>query len=308
MNIIKENQKSRDVDLYHNKKKKLNRRHSYDLKKRGIIEENSNISYSKFKKLTKNKFKNIPKNEQLMNFSTILHNNENKNNNMNNNNCLSIINDIFKIDHHLEHTTNIKKKLNENNLKISSLIPISKKRFNKSKQRTANENDNLIINILKKELKKTSKRRKSFLEDKCSKNSKISKHTKNSRSSKKKKPKRYNSSHELITINKDKENNIDKHIDNIISILKKDAKTRKLSKNEEGKNEENNIGKKEKDYKINEKNENLNEEKKIIFINNIKTKNEYEIDKSSNKEKRKKHKPFPFCCFTVKDGNSSDDN
>ena len=32
------------------------------------------------------------------------------------------------------------------------------------------------------------------------------------------------------------------------------------------------------------------------------------IEKSLNKEKKKKYKRFPFCCLTMKDENSSDDN
>ena len=309
MNKIKDYNKSIYVDSHLIRNNKLARRHSYDLKKSKIIEEDSNISHNKFKKLAKNKFKNIPKNQKLMNFSTILNNNENKNNNLNipNINYLSIINDIYKNDSHLEHATNIKKKTNENNLKVSSLIPILKKRFNKSKQRTTNENNNLIINILKKEVKRNSHSKKNLIiyDDKCSKNTKISKHTKNSKNSKKKRKKRFNSSHQLIQIKNDGESNISKQMENI------KVKNKKKNKNGENKKKEIDIEKIEdenKDEIMEKKNKKGNKEKQIICINNTKTKNEYEVEKSLNKEKKKKYKRFPFCCLTMKDENSSDEN
>ena len=46
----------------------------------------------------------------------------------------------------------------------------------------------------------------------------------------------------------------------------------------------------------------------MVEINNVKTKNEYEIVKYSDKEKKKKYKGFPFCCLTIKDDNSSDND
>ena len=311
MNKIKDYNKSIYVDSQHIRNNKLTRRHSYDLKKSKIIEEDSNISHNKFKKLAKNKFRNIPKNQKLMNFSTILNNNENKNNNLNipNINYLSIINDIYKNDSHLEHATNIKKKTNESN-KASSLIPISKKRFSKSKQRTTNENNNLIINILKKEVKRNSHSKKNLIiyDDKCSKNTKISKHTKNSKNSKKKRKKRFNSSQQLIQIKNDEGSNISKQMEN---IRNNKVKNKKKNRNGENKKKEIDIEKIEdenKDEIIEKKNKKGDKEKQIICINNAKTKNENEVEKSLNKEKKKKYRRFPFCCLTMKDENSSDDN
>ena len=50
-------------------------------------------------------------------------------------------------------------------------------------------------------------------------------------------------------------------------------------------------------------------------LNQIKTKNENEIVKNKNdivknenKKKKKKYKGFPFCCFTINDDNSFDDD
>ena len=325
--------KSICVDLEHLPNRKMTRRYSYEIKKNKnkITEESdhSNLK-NKFKKIDKNKFKNIPKNEKLMNLSTIVHNNkDNEEISKDKKYCYNILNNIILNDSRFANATNIKKRSKENNLKISSLIPISKKRFHKSKQKTINEKENIAFNILKKdikkEIKKHSKRRVS-LNDKKSVGSKISKHSKHSKSSKKKQEIKFNSSHQILKVKTKKRpssHNIAEfnELENIKHILKDEEKSKKVPQKEENKKkdeENNNINKKEKENlneekenKIKEKNdkkENLNKEKTMVEINNVKTKNEYEIVKYSDKEKKKKYKGFPFCCLTIKDDNSSDND
>ena len=50
----------------------------------------------------------------------------------------------------------------------------------------------------------------------------------------------------------------------------------------------------------------INKDNEIIDLNNA-TKNENEIEKNIKKTKKKKYKGFPFCCLTINDDNSSDD-
>ena len=327
--------KSICVDLEHLPNRKMTRRYSYEIKKNKnkITEESdhSNLK-NKFKKIDKNKFKNIPKNEKLMNLSTIVHNNkDNEEISKDKKYCYNILNNIILNDSRFANATNIKKRSKENNLKISSLIPISKKRFHKSKQKTINEKENIAFNILKKdikkEIKKHSKRRVSLNDKKSvgSKISKHSKHSKHSKSSKKNQEKKFNSSHQILKVKTKKRpssHNLGEfnEMENIKHILKDEVKSKKIPQKEENKKDEenNNINKKEerkeneeKENKINEKNnkkENINKEKTMVDINNVKTKNEYEIIKYSNKETKKKYKGFPFCCLTIKDDNSSDND
>ena len=323
--------KSICVDLENLPNRKMNRRYSYEIKKdKNKITEESDHSHlkNKFKKIDKNKFKNIPKNEKLMNFSTIVHNNKDneeiKNSYKDKKYCYNILNNIILNDSRFANETNIKKSSKGNNLKISSLIPFSKKRFHKPKQKTINEKENIVFNILKKDIKNHSKRRVS-LNDKKSVGSKISKHSKHSKSSKKKQELKFNSSHQILKVKTKKKPSSHKvsefnEMENIKHILKDEEKSKKIQQKEENKKkdeESNNINKKEKERekneenKINEKNDkkkNISKAKTMVDINNVKTKNEYEIVKYSDKEKKKKYKGFPFCCLTIKDDNSSDND
>ncbi len=302
------------------------KRLSTDFNKEKIEEENglNSFKYS-LKKIDKNKFKNIPKNEKLMNYSTILLNN---NTNLNNpHKRKSFYENVLNRNRvSFENSTNIKKKNDDTNIRVSSLIPISKKRFNKSKMKTIKEKENLVYNILKKNYKRSGKLNGSygcFTDDIYSKIS-----------SKKKNENFYNSSHALLKIKKRT-----KKLTGITGIesAKIIPKVKKLSKrqlivlNDNNDIEKNNI----KDKKINKtknnikknnnkrnenskngsidnnkfgnnKNYNNNEERNVVNIDNVKTKNEYEIENCTTKEKKRKSLGFPFCCLTSKDDNSSE--
>ena len=156
-----------------------------------------------------------------MNFSTILHNDKNnediRTGIKEKNYCENLVRSIYLNNNRFE-IANINKKGKENNLKMSSLIPISKKRVNKSKNKTIKEKDNLIYIILKKEKKKTSKRKRSInnIDDsRCSKNTKNSKHSKAS----KKNIKKYNSSQSILKVKKN-------YIKNFEDIAKKEKKNK----------------------------------------------------------------------------------
>ena len=306
MNNLKNYNKSAFLDIPQFSKRNIVRRHSYNVAKDNL--KDVETFKNKLKKVDKDMFKNIPKNDNL-DFSSIIHNdnNDNKNNQKNikdNKHILNLLNNIYINDEHLDNT-NIKQRLNDN-VRISSLIPISKKKRNsKSKQKTTEENNNLIFNILKKETKKHSKSKVNFIcnEDKLSKNSKLTKNSKNVR--------KFNSSMSLIKVSKFKNSNINKknEIDSVKLILKDKIKPKKDPKKEEKKNEEKPIEKRPSKNIISESNiikESLDKEKGNININNVKTKNEYELLKSKKKEKEKKYKKFPLCCISIKDDDSSD--
>lgn len=299
MNHLKEYNKCNDDDIKHNSRRNV-RRYSYEIKK-GKLKVDTISVKKKLKKIDKNKFKNIPKNDKLMNFSTILHNDKNnediRTGIKEKNYCENLVRSIYLNNNRFE-IANINKKGKENNLKMSSLIPISKKRVNKSKNKTIKEKDNLIYIILKKEKKKTSKRKRSInnIDDsRCSKNTKNSKHSKAS----KKNIKKYNSSQSILKVKKN-------YIKNFEDIAKKEKKNKEEKiknniKNLEIKKEINEIN-----ADINHNNKSIKKEKGIIDIDNVKTKNDCNIIKITNKENRKKHKGFPLCCLTINDNNSSD--
>ena len=314
MNNSKNYNKSIYIDFQQVSKRNINRRHSYDIKNNKIKDGLSTLK-NKLKKINKNLFKNIPKNENLINFSSIMHNNENKKNhkknkdNKDNKHYLNLLNNIYSNDEHFDNT-NIKQKLFENNLRLSSLIPVSKKRYSKSKLKTIEDKNNLLFNILKKEEKRHSQKRLSINDDIYSKNSKNTKNTKNTKSSKKIYTKKYNSSKDLL-----KSNNLNKinEIENFKHILKDEVKNKKIHKKKENENEEKSIDKKEcnnnicdKKSNIKEKRESVDKEKEIMEVGNVKTKNEYELLKSKKKEKKIKYKRFPLCCIPIRDDNSSD--
>ena len=307
MNHSKEYNKCNDDDIEHKSRRNV-RRYSYEIKKGKLKVDTISIK-NKFKKIEKNKFKNIPKNDKLMNFSTILHNDKNneaiQTGIKEKNDCDNLVRNLYLNNNRFD-ITNINKKGKENNLKLSSLIPISKKRINKSKNKTIKEKDNLIYIILKKEKKKTSKRKRSVNNDdsKCSKCSRISKHSKSSKKNKKK----YNSSQAIIKVKKNCTKNFE-------DIIKKETKEKNKNKEEIIKNDIKNLEIKKEineinaDIKHNNNNNNkksIGKEKGIIDINSVRTKNDCNIIKITNKENKKKHMGFPLCCFTINDNNSSD--
>ena len=331
MNNSKYFTKSKCVDLSNFKQRKMNRRRSYDIKKKELLEETKNTLKNKLKKIEKNKFRNIPKNENI---------NKRCNKDKNYNYYVNILKNI--VDNHFDNT-NIRKKT-DNNLKISSLIPKSKKRYNKPKQKTIKESESFFLNN-----KRSKKRYSCNIEDKISKHSKNSnsKHTKSTK--KKSSKKKYNSSHEIINVkklNKLSNNNITKfnELENAKHILKDEEKSKikpKKEKKEEIKKQEKEVEKKEEKEEIkNKENERDNKEKNVniilkennintlkinknkrgsndkrketTYINNVKTKSEYETLKTisikEKKEKNKKYRRFPFCCLTINDNNSSDND
>ena len=314
MNHINKFNKSNYIDVQPSLIRKIDRRHSFDMNKnKNKLKTDSNSIKNKLRQIDKNKFKNIPKNESLMNFSTILFNNKNNDENRNSykdkNDCPKMVSSIFINNNRF----NLKRKTKDNNnLKISSLIPISKKRTNKSKHKTIKEKEGVILNILKKDKKKVSKRKHSYNanDSKLSKNSKHTKITKKNRE-------KYNSSHALIKVRKISNNNLVDILRNGIKEKKRKDKDKEknsdnddnnknndIKKNVENKNE-NNVSEKKKN---NQKKENTNKESPIIDINNAKTKNETEILKYTQKEKKKKYKKFPLCCLSINDDNSSDND
>ena len=314
MNHINKFNKSNYIDVQPSLIRKIDRRHSFDMNKnKNKLKTDSNSIKNKLRQIDKNKFKNIPKNESLMNFSTILFNNKNNDENRNSykdkNDCPKMVSSIFINNNRF----NLKRKTKDNNnLKISSLIPISKKRTNKSKHKKIKEKEGVILNILKKDKKKVSKRKHSYNanDSKLSKNSKHTKITKKNRE-------KYNSSHALIKVRKISNNNLVDILRNGIKEKKRKDKDEEknsgnddnnenndIKKNVENKNE-NNVSEKKKN---NQKKENTNKESPIIDINNAKTKNETEIVKYTQKEKKKKYKKFPLCCLSINDDNSSDND
>ena len=302
MNHLKEYNKCNDDDIKHNSRRNM-RRYSYEIKK-GKLKVDTISVKNKFKKIDKNKFKNIPKNDKLMNFSTILHNDKNnediRTGIKEKNYCENLVRSIYLNNNRFE-ITNINKKGKESNLKISSLIPISKKRKNKSKNKTIKEKENLINIILKKEKKKASKRKRSVNNNDDSRCSKCSKHSKYSKASKKD-AKKYNSSQAILKVKKNCTRNFE-------DFAKKETKEKK-NKEEKIKNNIKNLEIKKEineiNVDINHNNKSIRKEKGIIDINNVKTKNDCSIIKIRNKENRKKHKGFPLCCLTINENNSSD--
>ena len=290
-----------------------------------IIEQQGGINsiIHKLRQIEKNKFKNIPKNERLMDFAG--HNNDKfifRRSDKDKTYHKKILNNIDQNEFEVRNLTNIKKH-NDSSLKVSSLIPISKKKRNtQSRMKTIKEKDNLIINILKRTAKK--KRRKySCNDDKISKNSKVSK----------KKPLRqkYNSSHSLIKMKTHKKlsNNKLTDLNHFTVFLKKEEKTKKHPKKESNKNLSDkkknnndhvsiNVYSNVRESKIsgNKTNKNSNkkvnfdlsehntEKKKQVDVNATETKNECDLININNKNKKKKHRGFPFCCLTVKDSDS----
>ena len=299
------------------------KRLSTDFSKEKIEEDNGLNSFKyNLKKIDKNIFKNIPKNEKLMNYSTILLNN---NTNLNNPDKRKIFyqNVLNQNRAKIENSTNIKKKNDDTNIRVSSLIPISKKRFNKSKMKTIKEKENLVYNILKKNYKRNGKFNVSygsFADDIYSKNSK------------KKNENFYNSSHALLKVKKTTKKltgitgiqsakiipkvkskkqlivlNDNNDIENNNIKDKNINKTKNsIKKNNNKRNEDSKIGCIDNNKFGNNKNYNNNEERNAVNIDNVKTKNEYEIENCTTKEKKRKSLGFPFCCLTSKDDNSSE--
>lgn len=296
--------KSICIEIQDFPKKPINRKYSYEARKiKKQEEKNTNSFKNKLKKVDQNKFKNIPKSS---NCSFIIINNENNKdeNNKEKNQCLNLLNNIFLKEEHLNNT-NIKQKLNESNLKISSLIPKSKKR--KTKTKTIKEKESLVSHFLSKN--KKVKRKKSFnFEDNNSKSTKKGK---------------YNSSKLLLNMNYTKKNsNIlltnMKKIDLIKKMLNNEMKTKNLKKEEKNsikkdinnkKNSKKKDEKAEKTEKTVNNKERTNTKKEVANINNDKNRNVYEIknvSKTEKAQKKKKHKRFPFCCIPINEDSFSD--
>jgi hypothetical protein len=313
----------------------FNKNKLFDPSNSKIDEEASKNSFkSKLKKIDKELFNNIPKNDKLMNNTTILHK-RSHHSFKDKQYYQNLLDEIYQNESHFDGT-NIKKKINEGNIKISSLIPKSKKMINKSKEKFLKEEENFKEkeDILKKN-KKHSRRKGSFNAD-----NKLNVH----RNMIKRKSKKYNSSHELIKVKKKRgSHNLRKlsEIGKIKDIIKEQQKIKKVihkkdeDKDEEDKKEDENEDKnKNNKYKkkgedlIKNKNGNLKEENNneknkfdTIDINNHNTKKDNEIkstinDKNNNKcniikfsknenKNKKKRKSFPFCCLTAL-GDASD--
>ena len=238
---------------------------------------------SSLKKIEKDKFKNIPKNEKLMNFP-VLDNNPNNNNNFifrkPSQRKTSFMNSLsHKINFGDEG--NIQKKVNENNHRVSSIIPVSRNRNNCSKMKTIKENDDLVYDMLKKNghcKKKSTKLNVTYFNDKFNKNSK--KHIDNG----------YYSSNTLIKMKKKKSlyssklTEIDNHnhTRNISSSMpkspKKEIREINHSNKESNKNIKSKRSSKKKDYNIRESKTSEHKKDK----NNIKERKENEFKKDSN--------------------------
>ena len=345
MNNNKEYNKSTYFDCQQSPKFKFSKRLSSDADKEKFkAKAGINSISNKLRQIDKNKFRNIPKNEGLMDGSSIQRNetNHNRRSNKDKTYYKSLLSGIYQNELESKNLTNIKKKLNDSNLKVSSLIPIAKKKRSKqSRMKTIKEKENQILNILNKNIRKT-RRKYSCGDEKVSKNSKN--HKKNEA--------RYNSTNSLVKIKPHKKlyNNRYTDLNVIRHILREEEKTKIMPKKESNKNisdkknknkdqfstfiynnnhnirdsklsklskisgnrSNKNSTKKVNFYVDDDKNEkkhhHVNKEENQIDINHAKTKNECDIINISNKAKKKKYRGFPFCCLTVKDGDSSEEN
>lgn len=340
----KEYNKSTYFDCEQSPKFKFSKRLSSDADKEKFkAKAGLNSISNKLRQIEKNKFRNIPKNEGLMDCSSIHRNDTNHNRRSNKDKTCykSFLSGICQNELDTKNLTNIKKKLNDSNMKVSSLIPISKKKRSKqSKMKTIKEKENTIINILNKKIIKC-RRKYSCGDDKVSKNSKNNK----------KKETKYNSSNSLVKLKAHKRlyNNRYTDLNVIRHILKEEEKTKIVPKKESNKkisdkknnnkdqfstyicnnnnirdsklsklskisgNRSNKNSTKKVNFYLNDdKNEkkhyHVNKEENKVEINHAKTKNECDIINISNKAKKKKCRGFPFCCLTVKDGDSSEEN
>ena len=253
---------------------------------------------SSLKKIEKDKFKNIPKNEKLMNFPVLDNNNNNYIFRKPNQRKTSFANSLSnKINFGDEG--NIQKKVNENNNRVSSIIPVSRNRHNCSKMKTIKENDDLVHDMLKKNghcRKKTNKLSVTYFDDKYSKKSK--KHKDNE----------YYSSNTLIKLKKKKNiysnklTEIDNHTRNISTSIpktpKKEIKEINHSNKASNKNIKEKRSSKKKDYNIrdsktseNKKDKSNIKERKINeFKKDSNTKNDKCLDIRESKISNKKHK------------------
>ena len=159
MKNVEDYKKSVKLDSQKNSKKNIIRKYSCELLKYKQKEDNGNNSFkNKLKKVDKNKFKNIPRNNNL-DISSLFYNNRSNNNNYRRTKFLSlnVLNNLQFKDDHFYNKTNIKpEKYSDNNLKISSLIPISKKN-NKSKLRIIKDKEMYMSTIIKEAKKKFKK-------------------------------------------------------------------------------------------------------------------------------------------------------
>ena len=222
-------------------------------------ESNKNSFKSKLIQLDKEKFSNIPKNEKLMNNSTILNKN-NFNYNKDKNYYTNLLNNIYQNESHFEHT-NVKKKLNDSNLRISSLIPISKKMFNQSKGKIIKEEDIIKADDYKKK-KRHSKRKGSFNEEE-----------KLQISLRKKKTLKFNSTHMLVKVKKKSCSNIRKFsgIDKARDILREEKKVKTIIKKVKNDKEEDEKNNNDNYHNVHDKND-----------NNKKENNKNNIDENDN--------------------------
>jgi hypothetical protein len=299
-------------------------------------ETGKNTFKNKLIQIDKDKFNCATKNENFTKRSNIQHKNT-IHPNRNKNYYMNILDSIYQNEPHLDRT-NVKLKFNQNNTKISSLIPFPKK-FSKDK---LVKDEDIIKEDVKK--RKHSKRKGSENEG-----------NQFNRTNTKKKTKKFNSSHQLIKMKKKSSCSLRKYteFDKIKDILKEEKTkiTKKAKENEEkskdgskkakednkseNKKEGNIVGDNidqenkninEKENKMNDNNsydnkeipikkkdynnKEHNKDKIIVDINHVETKSKNEIVKYTNKDKekgKKKRKGFPLCCFIIKDDSSDND-
>ena len=255
----------------------------------GKIEDKADKILLKFKTIDKNKFSKIPKNEKLMNYSIIIQND----NKLKFHYFENILNNIYLRGGNIE-TTNIKKYVNDNNLKTTSLIPVTKKTHKLNKKGKKSKRKGSYESLDNAEWKKShSKFNSSHILGKAKlKNEKKISHRKYSEADNSKQPIKIG---EYI-LNKNDKPNI-KNNDN------KDNYNKENNDKENNGKENLNNDNKDKDNKDKDNKDKDNEGTKVNTAD-IKKK---EIVKLSIKAKKRRYRGFPLCCFIVEEDNSFDD-
>ena len=80
----------------------------------------------------------------------------------------------------------------------------------------------------------------------------------------------------------------------------RESKSSKISGNKNNKNSTKKVNFDLREHKT--------EKKKQLDVNTTETKSECALININNKNKKKKHRGFPFCCLTVKDSDSFEDD
>ena len=149
MNNNKEYNKSTYFDCQQSPKFKFSKRLSSDADKEKFkAKAGINSISNKLGQIDKNKFRNIPKNEGLMDGSSIHRNDTNHNRRSNKDKTYykSLLSGIYQNELDTKNLTNIKKKINDSNMKVSSLIPTAKKKRSKqSRMKIIKEKENHIL-------------------------------------------------------------------------------------------------------------------------------------------------------------------